>query len=426
MNYVLALRHLVLYFLATDSLDIFNGVDEEAWRKNLRWLDRSGLALPLAARFEALRPGHRVPANVRVALQSRLHDNHRRMERMLESFEQTTRTLSAAGVRYCSVKGFSLIPDCFDAMRERHQVDLDFLVAPEDLPRARNAIEALGYHAQYASPSGEVRLIQPWKKHIGAYGYLYQLSEAPPIELHTRFWEPDQDEIEFPSLSMYPHATEAHEVHGVEFPRLPPAHQFLYLVLHVFRHLLGSWTRLLCFYELAAFIRVHMDCDEVWTEAARLIEADKQLGPACALILGLLDVAFPVDLPEALSKIYTANLTADSALWLDRCAIAWLLADPPGSKLNLLVQKQFWSDSHVWRQYLRRRLLPIRAPHKLCDEVIQPGRRSLTYRAEAIQYQAGRAWFHVKSDFSYFTALLRWSRRRRLSGDSAYQVAAGL
>lgn len=426
MTGLLALRRVVLRFLATDSVEFFTGVGEETWQRNLPWLDRSGLALPLAARFEALRPGTRVAAGGRAALQARLRDNHRRMERMLAFLHDATRSLNAARVRYCCVKGFSLIPDCFDGIRERHQVDLDFLVAPEDAKNARSAVEALGYHVQHASPSGEVRLIKPWKKHIGVHGYLYQLPEVPPIELHSRFWETDDDAINFSSLAFYPDATEAHQVCGIEFPRLRPAYQFLYLLLHIFRHLLGSWTRLLCLYEIAAFIRTRREDGEIWAEVARLIGKDNRLGSVCALVLGLVDVAFPLELPEALREIYAGNLSADSAFWLDRCAITWLLADPPGNKLNLLVQKQFWTDRHIWRQYLRRRLLPIRAPHKLSDEAVQPCRRALGYRAEAARYQASRIWYHVKTDFTYLAALMRWSRRKRLNSGSVYQIANGL
>lgn len=426
MNELFALRRKILRFLVSDSLELFLGIDEETWRRNFLWLDRSGLALPLAARFEARRPGSVVPASVSAALQSRLRDNHRRMERMLEFMHETTRALNAAGVRYSCVKGFSLIPDCFDGIRERHQVDLDFLLAPQDLQLARSAIEALGYQVQHVSSSGEMRLIRPWKKHIGIHGYQYQLPEAPPIELHTRFWEVNHDEIEFASLVDYAYSSEPHEICGIEFPRLRSADHFLYLLLHIFRHLLASWTRLLSLYELATFMRTRSAHQEVWEEAAQLIGADKRLSSVCALILGLVDVAFPQELPVALHEIYKKNLSLDSARWLDRCATAWLLADPPGNKLNLLVQKQFWTDGNVWRRYLRRRLLPIRAPHKLSDEVIQPTRRALAYRAAELGYQASRAWYHVKSDFMYLLALVGWTRRRTLDGNSVYQTANGL
>ena len=83
------------------------------------------------------------------------------------------------------------------------------------------------------------------------------------------------DEIEFPSLSGFHDAAEIHEICGVEFTRLRPAYHFVYLLLHIFRHLLGSWTRLLSLYEVATFIRKRKSEEDVWADAAQIIEKDK-------------------------------------------------------------------------------------------------------------------------------------------------------
>src|ERR1700739_3254927 len=90
-----AFRKNILRFLCTDRLE-FLAATETEWMRNLRWLDRSGLALPLAARFEALRPGARVPSAVRAALRSRLGDNQLRMDRLLEFFQETVRALDSS------------------------------------------------------------------------------------------------------------------------------------------------------------------------------------------------------------------------------------------------------------------------------------------------------------------------------------------
>ena len=137
---------------------------ETEWMRNLRWLDRSGLALPLAARLEALRPGARVPSAVRAALRSRLGNNQRRMDRMLEYFQETVRALDGSQVQYCCVKGFSLVPDCFDSIRERHQIDLDLPDRPAGSETCTGRTRrALGYRVQSGEDSGEVRLVGPGK-----------------------------------------------------------------------------------------------------------------------------------------------------------------------------------------------------------------------------------------------------------------------
>src|ERR1700739_2055558 len=112
MTDALSLRKNVVRFLCTDRLEVLDAAEAE-WMRNLPWLDRSGLALPLAARFEALQPGAQVPSALRAALRMRLGDNQRRMGRMLKYFEEAVQVLDNVRVRYRCVKGFSLVPDCF-------------------------------------------------------------------------------------------------------------------------------------------------------------------------------------------------------------------------------------------------------------------------------------------------------------------------
>jgi hypothetical protein len=344
------------------------------------------------------------------------------MERMLKYFEEAVRVLDDVRVRYCCVKGFSLIPDCFDSIRERHQIDLDLLIAAEDLKRAQTALERLGYRAQRADDSGEVRLVRPWKKHLGARAYLYQLPEPPPIELHTQWWEAGADEIAFPSFPTFNVAAEKHEVCGVEFSRLRPAHHFVYLLLHIFRHLLGSWTRPLSLYEVATFIRGHGSEDDIWAEAAQMIGTHRVLASACALVLAIVNTAFPSELPPILRKICRRSLSPESAAWIERYSMAWLLADPPGTKLSLLVQRQFWSDLRLWRRYLLRRLLPFRRPHELSNEVESSTKRGLAYQAEEAWYKASRAWYHARSDLEYFSAWFKWSLERHTPVEGSHRV----
>ncbi|MGA9245985.1 MAG: nucleotidyltransferase family protein [Silvibacterium sp.] len=418
----LSFRKMVACFLGTDGPQSLDKSEEEAWRKNLRWLDRSGLALPLAARFEASPSNFGVPDSIKDSLQMRLLDNETRMESMLRFFHQANEALSAGGVQYCCVKGFSLVPDCFDSIRERHQVDLDFLVAPQHSSRARSTIEALGYRVQRDSDSGELRFTKSWSKHLGINAYLYQLPESPPIEIHTHVWEPESEEIEFPSLTGFVDAIETHETCGVQYPRLRPPYQFVYLLLHIFRHLLGSWTRLLSLYEISAFIRSHSVDDQLWTEVGQIIGEDENLASACALILGLVDAAFSIDLPQHLREVYLRNLSSESALWIQSYSRAWLFSVPPGNKLALLVQKQFCSDDQAWRRYLRRRLLPLRKLHELSDETVKSAKTNPAYRAEDLWYKTSRAWYHVRSDCEYLMARLRWEQLRQTYTSSVCQI----
>jgi hypothetical protein len=302
-------------------------------------------------------------------------------------------------------------------------VDLDFLVALRDSSRARSIIEALGYRVQRDSASGELRFTKSWSKHLGINAYLYQLPEPPPIEIHTHVWEPESEEIGLPSLTGFVDAIETHETCGVQFPRLRPPYQFVYLLLHIFRHLLGSWTRLLSLYEISAFVRSHSVDDQLWTEVGQIIGEDENLASACALILGLVDAAFSIDLPQPLREVYLRNLSSESALWIESYSRAWLFSVPPGNKLALLVQKQFCSDDQAWRRYLRRRLLPLRKLHELSDETVKSAKANPAYRAEDLRYKTSRAWYHVRSDCEYLIARLRWEQLRQTYTSSVRQIA---
>lgn len=388
--------------------------DEAEWESNMRWLDRSGLALPLAAQLEAHGSSAGVPPPIVNALRTRLQDNGKRMDAMFEFFEEANFALATSGVRYCCVKGFSLIPDCFAAMRERHQVDLDFLISPLGAERARMAIEFLGYRLAEAGASGEMRFVKPWRKYLGADAYLYQMPEAPPIELHTAVWEAEVEEIDFPVLEGFLEATKAHELAGARFPCLRTEYQFVYLLLHIFRHLLGSWCRLLSLFEIATLLRSQRGNTQMWTEASGIIEKDEALASACALVLALVKKAFPTELPEPLAALCDRSLSLESALWIEKYSDGWLFSDPPGNKLALLVQRQFCPDRHTWRQYVWRRLLPLRKAPALCDEAAPVAKRSLAYRNEELRYAWSRIWYHLRSDYEYLKARLRWAQLLRV------------
>lgn len=404
-----AFRKSVTRFLGAGQIGLPDS-NTSQWRSNMRWLDRSGLALPVATLLESEVSSGFVPADVVKDMQLRLADNEKRMERMLQLFEEAVRALNGAGVRYCCAKGFSLIPDCFSHIRERHQVDIDFLIAPQDSQRAVNALTAVGYSLRDARSSGELRLSRPQRKHLGVNSWLYQLPEAPAIELHTRVWEPEADVIDFASLGDFYEQTESHEMSGVCFPRLSPSYQFVYLVLHIFRHFAGSWVRLLSIYEVATLLRTRKKDLDMWTEVSSIMTRERALASACALVISLARRTFGAEIPYPLRDVCVENLSAESALWLERYADAWLFTDPPGNKLALLAQQQFCRESIRWKQYVRQRLFPLRNLPSLHDDSDAAAAKTLSDRMDDIRYKVSRTWYHVRSDCEYLTARLEWSR----------------
>lgn len=411
-------KRAVVEFLSTaDPYSL--PVNAEEWNKNFRWLDRSGLALPVAAKLEQLRSPSPVPAPVAKALQLRLSDNEKRMANMLRQFAEINAALASSGARYCCVKGFSLIPGCFNDIRERHQVDLDFLISPADAGRAAVAVESLGYGLVDARSTGELRFSKPLKKHLGVNAWLYAEAESPVIELHTEVWEREADAIDFPELSGFLDVLDTHELRGIQFPCLQPDYQFIHLLLHVFRHLAGSWARLLSLYEVATLVRGRWADHALWEKACGIMLEDEAIASASALVLSLVSRVFAIRMPDALRKLQSTHLSPESSLWLESHADAWLFSEPPGNKLALLVQKQFCRDDQVWRQYILRRLVPFRNAPALSDGVEEAAKKTWAYRTENVWYKITRTWYHLRSGFEYLLARLRWERLRRIRAMTA-------
>jgi Uncharacterised nucleotidyltransferase len=403
-------RKAVVAFLATSDAASLSAFTDADWERQFRWLDRSGLALPLAARLLESEAILQFPSGVVRALTVRLCDNEGRMKSILDLFGKLHANLTDARVSFCCLKGFSLMPEVCGFIRERHQVDIDLLIDPGDASRAVAAVEPLGYLPSKIAESGEIRLTRPLTKHLTAGSWLYDISEGPALEFHTRLWEPESGLFDFPIPPGYMSNLYVGTIAGVAVPRLAPAWQFVSLVLHIFRHLLDSWVRLLSLHEVAVYLRSMQKDDYLWNEVTSILEQDTRLSSAGALVLHLVKREFSVELPASLQEFCGLHLTAQSNLWCKQFSQEWLYADPPGTKLSLLVQRQFCASATAWRSYLFRRLFPRRTPPKLSDEASTQVQCSVEYQVAEALYRVQRTGYHITSDWRFLMAAARWTQ----------------
>jgi hypothetical protein len=208
----------------------------------------------------------------------------------------------------------------------------------------------------------------------------------------------------------------ARTVNGVAIPCIAPEWQFLHLLLHVFRHLLDSWVRLLSTYEIAAILNRERENDDLWRKVRQLAETDAKLASACALVLSIVSSEFALRLPSPLGDLCYEHLSKESALWVEHFGEEWLYADPPGTKLALLVQRQFCIDRSIWRSYSLRRLFPVRAPHSLSVEATIRTKLKVRYIMDEISYQWSRFGYHLLSDWKYLRSIARWKQLTHSSG----------
>jgi hypothetical protein len=281
--------------------------------------------------------------------------------------------------------------------------------------RAQAALEQLGYKLTGVAEDDERRLRIPVKQALSHDAYLYSPQEGGTVELHSRFWESGAEEL---SLSCPEDAFERAEMHTlgtVSFQRLSRPHAFLYHVLHVFRHFLGSWARPLWLYELAGYMDRHGANAELWGEVAMLISADARVAEAASLVLLTAKELFDCPIPPTLESVCALADDNPIRLWVGLYARRWILADMPGNKLNLLLQRRYFSDERIWRRYLANRLAPRRGRPVLCEGIDARAARSLKYRVANLSYKGSRVWHHLRAGAGFAAASVAWGIHLRLS-----------
>jgi len=144
---------------------------------------------------------------------------------------QTTEFLKAlhtAQVRVVPLKGIWLAENIYEDGACRPMCDIDLLVPPEDLVRARAVFERLGYtttdYFSNLERDKHIRYTRP--------------DTVLPIELHWRLWrtsEMDQHLSE-PNSNRIWEGLQEEKLHGVPVHIFPPDRQLVYLAQHIQNH----------------------------------------------------------------------------------------------------------------------------------------------------------------------------------------------
>lgn len=137
------------------------------WRRLLRWLDISGLALYFFDRLVALDLCSALPSPIVDRLQQNLIDNTIRTRGMIDESVAIQLEFQEAGLSYAMLKGFSLCPSSVPRPELRHQFDLDYLIAEESVQQACQILERRGYRL-YA---------------ISGKSWEFKINETPSVSL---------------------------------------------------------------------------------------------------------------------------------------------------------------------------------------------------------------------------------------------------
>jgi hypothetical protein len=375
----------------------------------LQWLDRSGLSLYLLRQLQNFDRISQLPAPWSSALDERFRSNVERTHDMLDEFERLHQAFRARGVKAIGLKGLTLTPDFCEHLPLRHQADIDFLVAPPDVPKAAIVLSALGYAAKNLNAAGETCFTTAMDRIPSTADYLYALQHQRQVDLHTDVWEENPWlEMDVPRDCIR-YATRR-SVRDIEFWSLSLEDSFLFQVLHVFRHSLRSWIRLSWLRELGRCIELHREDPELWGRITRRAGESALIKKVFAFVLGLVDRIFKAPLPGEIGEWIAGTDTMVLDTWLDQIGVDWAMTDWPGSLTNLFVMSEFIPHAQVRSRYWRSRLIPRKENASIGANLPKNGTALIKLEVARAKYLAQRASAHLMEICELPAVGIRWKR----------------
>ncbi|HEX6881070.1 MAG TPA: nucleotidyltransferase family protein [Terriglobales bacterium] len=327
---------------------------ERAPETLLRWLDQSGLALYLANRVQQHGLEGSLSPELEAELVIRLRANRVRTRGMLGEFARVVRGLETRSIQYCVLKGFTLYPEFCAEPWLRHQSDLDILVDSASIPVARVALGELGYLSAGQEPSGELRFEIPPARVACAEDFLYKADWHRQVEIHVKFYESVNGVTLRPNEN-WCGAVERRVVGQISYPSLNLSHRIVTQLLHAFRHILHGWVRVGWLYEISRILPLLHD-ESGWRKADDVLGCDVRTREACGVVVALTNRAFQQELPYLVEKRWVQPLRPALKDWVKRYGMEWLLSDFPGSRLSLLLHREFVDSGWEWQKYRASRL----------------------------------------------------------------------
>jgi hypothetical protein len=372
------------------------------WQKLLVWLDTSGLALYFLERMKELRLSDRLPPEVLARLQRNLIDNTERTWGFVDESIAIQKEFQDADLSYAVLKGFSLWPHSVPRPELRSQLDQDYLVAEKSAPEARRILERRGYHLHAVSGrSWEFKTSHPPNRSLAD---LYKAIPFRAVELHVETREESAHSI----LAR----TGRRQFHGISIPVLSSADLFLGQGMHLFKHVCSEFSRAAHLLEFRRHVIARRDELAFWREVRSAAIGN----PRTCLGLGvvtLLTARTTGDFAPETFTGWTVDRLPDSArYWVEKYGSRSVLADFPGSKLYLLLQRQLEVAGIPVRRSLRRSLFPVKLPPPL--QLASPRaawpERIRGYVAQ-LRFIFFRLRFHTVEGCRYMWESIRWGQQ---------------
>jgi hypothetical protein len=319
-------------FVESELKGLETGVD---WRRVLQLAEHHSV-LPLM--YRALRNHlHSLPPEVRAELQARYEANARKNLKFTAELFRILDCLEANGIPAIPYKGPVLAETVYGDLALRDFSDLDVLVRPSDVRRAKSALQRLGY-----TPSTDLSPATEGAYLATGYEYIFDGSEGRNLleiqwNIVPRFYA-----VDFSMGHFFERASSA-TLAGRAVRSLSPEDLLLTLCVHAAKH---AWIRLRWLRDIAGVLKSPQLNWGVVEQRAHDLGIWRMVGVSLVLAHGLLEA----DLPEVLHK----KLEDDRAIESLCAAIAQLL--PTAEEFN--------AESPAYFRLMIR--LRERASDKLC------------------------------------------------------------
>ena len=409
--------------LAEAIVDCFSQKTEESqtklacftpaqWRMTWFWLDASGLALYLLSHAEhAGFVSALDPATV-VQLRCKLEDNCERSAGLFREFIDLNQAFDRAGIVFVNLKGFTLTPySCADP-RLRLQLDLDFLVRSSDLAACKYLVEQRGYELSAATSS----TLEFKAEHHAEADFCSPYSKTPhrSVELHLHLSGLDCDRAITDQLLN----RRVYMACGTDavVPVLSPADQLISQALHILGHLRGATTRPSWLLEFGNHVHARTGDPCFWFDVQHLSRRNPLMPVAVGTSMLLARDLFGLTIPAAIQPWAEHSVPEGIRVWLQHYGRRAVLADFPGTKLYLLLEREL-SLGHVIHATARS---PSVLPTPRIPKLFRSQREETTrtrFRGWWMQslYILFRLRFHISQGLVYMLESHRW---RKLSAST--------
>lgn len=247
-----------------------------------------------------------VPKEALLALQQQTNKNISQTLPMMAELVRVLKVMGKNGINVVVMKGFPLAYQLYKDITLRPSRDLDILIPPEELDKARMLIEENGYVLRPPISNLTPDQLKRWMKSNQHIEY-WQPDKGILLEIH---WRLDCHGMDIP-LSQVKNSLIQVQIAGQSISILGKEESLLYLVLHGAVH---AWFRLKWLYDVDAMVRQRDFCWTTLYQLADRLAVRTVLNQTVILLWELLQTPIPIEFVTLARKDKHAEKLAYMAL----------------------------------------------------------------------------------------------------------------